>query len=260
MKINKRLILASLAIATALSACKKDTDDEAPVVSNLRINGELADYHELNAGDTFTLTASVTDNEALNQVKVDIHGNADGHTHEFNGAGEVKSNDWTVLDIISVSGSSSSISREYTIPKDQVGEYDVLIQAIDKEGNESNLGITELEVSNSFIPLITVDGTVPAENGEGEIVVSVGSMFMIEGNIMDADGLAEIHAELIVEGSDPEEVLWEEEFDPASATDFNLDQISFSIPDTEETELALIIHATDTNGFEAELELELHVE
>lgn len=260
MKINRKFAIAVMVIATGLSACKKDSDDEAPVISNIHINGELADTHNLNAGDTFTLTAGVTDNEALNQIRIDIHGNSDGHTHGFSGAGEVKSNDWTVVDVVSISGTSTNVSRSYTIPKDQVGDYDILLQAIDKEGNESALGILDLMVANSFIPVISIDGSVPAENEEGEIVVSVGTMFMLEGSITDEDGLMDVHAELIVEGSDPEVVLWEQEFDPAGATSFSLDQISFSIPETTEMHLAFIIHATDQNGFEATEELELHVE
>ncbi|MFM2000328.1 MAG: hypothetical protein RL204_2275, partial [Bacteroidota bacterium] len=69
----KKAILILVAIV-ALVSCKKESEDTTkPVISSVKINGVVADEHELNAGNTFTIDVVSEDNESLNQLKVNIH-------------------------------------------------------------------------------------------------------------------------------------------------------------------------------------------
>lgn len=255
----KKAIILSLAFVAVLSSCRKDTDDEAPVLSNIRINGLAGLDHELVAGNTFTLSLNASDNESLNQLKVDIHTADDGHSHQTVSP-LVRANDWEVFQVINLSGSSQSVSRSYTIPNDQQGVFHLILQCLDAEGNESDTYLIELDIANTFLPQINLESTVPVQNEEGEIEAGIGTLIQLIGSIVDESGLAEVHVELIDESTNPETVVWEEEFDPAGAKSFDLSSISFNIPQTDATHLSLHIHAADSEGYESDLELEIHIE
>lgn len=259
MQFKSIIILAMVLSLLSLNACKKDKDEEGPVINSVRINGDTDDHYHLDAGSTFELTISVTDNESLKQLKIDIHSADDGHSHELTSDDGFRDGEWEVFEIVDLSGKSQTIDRSYLIPNDQVGEFHLLIEAIDDEGNESALTFLELDVDNDFIPAIDIQGTVPAENDEGEIEVAIGDMVTIQGSINDDDGIEEIHAELIVEGSDPEDVLWEEEIE-GPGNSFDLSDLQITIPETTADHLELHIHATDNAGYSAEVSFEIHVE
>ena len=255
----KKVMILSLIAITFLFSCKKETDDERPVISGATINGVSGNDFAIEAGSEFQLVVSLSDNEALNQLKIDLHSADDGHSHEFTG-GEEKTNEWEVFEVVSLSGRSQTISRSYTVPADQVGPFHLTLQCLDKEGNESALRLIELDIENSNSPVIQLDGTLPALNAEGEIESQVGGTVSLLGMVSDEDGLAEVHVELVVEGSDPEQVLWEEEYKTGGNTGFSLDAVSFVVPETTAHHLKLHIHAVDQLGFGSELELEIHIE
>ena len=258
MKFNNYLFLV-LATTVAISGCKKDVDEEAPKLSSIRINGNTGADHVVQAGESFTLALNASDNEALNQLKIDIHSAEDGHLHEFQ-SDEVRGSEWEVFEVISLSGTSQSVSVSYTIPNDQQGVWHLTLQCIDKEGNESDVYLVELDVENNFIPQFQLDATNPGQNEEGEIEASVGTQISLTGVVSDDSGLLEIHAELYYPSGDLVMLLWEGEFDPAGAKSFDLSAINFSIPETTASELYLTIHAVDQEGFEAELTIPIHLE
>lgn len=83
--MNMKIMLNAAAVLTAatiLISCQK-TDEESPTVCTPEpgANSILADEIEVMAGDHADLEDVFCDNEALSEVRFDIH-NAAGHAHE----------------------------------------------------------------------------------------------------------------------------------------------------------------------------------
>lgn len=106
---------------------------QEPVVFHLNNNGE------------FTIDVTFSDNEALSQYKIDIHNNFDCHGHGKGSAPSIpvvkvenQTEDWTVLDVQNLSGSTAQVKRTLTVPDNvTAGNYHFHIQVIDEAGNDS---------------------------------------------------------------------------------------------------------------------------
>ena len=151
MKTTKFLRVALTAIAfTALTACSKDGDTTKPVI-NLH-EPENEEYFQL--GTTLHLDMDLTDNESLDEYKVDIHWAA-GHTHTRAEAeaAAIYTNTWTDAKGLK----SKYVHHDITLPADAApGEYHLIVYCTDAAGNEAHA-------------VVTIDlGTEPGESHEHE--------------------------------------------------------------------------------------------
>lgn len=252
-------LLLVFAGAISLTSCKKDNDEEAPKITEVRINGELAGEHiHVDAASTIEIQIKLTDNEALSQLKIDIHGNDDGHAHggeEEAHSGSAQGS-WEELAIVQLTGTEQTITRSFIVPNTVRGEWHLSLRAIDSKGNESPERLIELDIDNDFLAVIDVE-TVNGQDAEMEVEVAPLSALVFVGLITDAAGLTEVHIELEANGT----VFYEMEYDAAGATSWDLSAANFTLPDLGAAVHAeLHIHATNTGGFETHHDVELHIE
>lgn len=251
-------MIAMAALAIGLTSCSKDSDEEAPKITQVLINGSApSDHVHIDAGTTMTLEVRMTDNEALNQMKIDLHPNDDGHTHDEGESAEGGADgSWEVLEIVNLSGSSQTITRSFEVPVDIRGEWHLGILAIDEEGNEADEFFADLDIENAIIPLIEVTAINGAAPGD-EVDAAAGDILNFEGTISDNNGLTHILVEIYDE--DGNELLVQE-YDAAGALTWDLSQISVEVPAISTPHGDLYIHAEDVDGYDSEWEIELHME
>lgn len=252
----KRTILI-LMTAAALVACKKDKEDSTkPVINAVKVNGAVAEEHDVDAGSTLVLEITTSDNNALNQLKVNIHGADDGHTHGGGPGESVEPNvgTWSETRIFDLDGKSDVRTVSFEVPTTIAGHWHVEVALIDDDGNEADEYVTTLHVENSYFPVITFSTTPAAV--DGEITMAVNESVLLDGSVSDPDGLASIHFELESEAG---AVIWEYEAPSVSGT--SMDFIAQPAgPITEAGEYHLHVHATDNAGYTAEWEVHVGVE
>lgn len=127
----------------------------------------------LTGGEQLKFDVIFNDNTALSQYKVDIHNNFDCHGHGGGSAPSVivpnvanQTEDWTVLDIQDLSGTSSSVERTFNVPENvTAGNYHFHLQVIDESGNDSPFAnFLSLKIKNpldEMPPHISVDEPSP---------------------------------------------------------------------------------------------------
>ena len=259
---NPTIVLASAVIL--FSACGK-TDTEQPSVCTEPGNemSVLVDEIEALAGNTIQITDLFCDNEALSEVRWDIHNAAD-HAHEEGETDEGfvlhSGTEWEVLEVNSISGTSSTNSITLDIPLDTRGVWDVVVSLVDEAGNAATDLVTQLHIENEYIPeftLNTVNGIDPA-TWSGEPMWSAGSVVSIAGKVADSDGVLEAHIALIRESD--ETTLWELNLEPNTATEQTFTS-DFEIPgDAETGEYHFEMTATDASGNAMETGFHVEVE
>src|SRR5690606_9826215 len=101
-KMNKvfKVLVPVIGCAFLMASCDKDEDNDttAPIIKSATIDGEDHDI-EVTAGDDMTFVVEVSDNEALGQLKLDVHDVFDGHTHK-----STASIKWAEVKIVELSG------------------------------------------------------------------------------------------------------------------------------------------------------------
>jgi len=241
-----------------LASCKKESEDSTkPIINSVKINGIVADEHEMNAGETFTIEVSTSDNESLNQLKVNIHSADDGHTHD-EASGEVDAPNigvWSETQILNISGTSNTQSLTLDIPAVVAGHWHVEVMLIDEQGNEALEYVTTLHVVNTNLPIMNVV-SVPAAV-DYEISIAPGGTITITGTITDDDGLDSGHVEL--ENETTGEIVWEQNLTGVSGTSFDLGSILVG-PIIDAGHYHLHIHMIDADGYTGEWAVEVHVE
>lgn len=167
--ITKFILTGSVALLMASCAA----DSEKPVVD---IHDPLADAI-IEVGSEFHLDFSITDNDELNQLKVDIHGDHDGHTHGK--LAEVFPAFDTII-IENISGNAVDRHMDITIPAGAwPGPYHITVYATDKSGNEG-MAMVKIKVRNSIdllAPVVNI--TAP---GDGS---TLSSTFTVTATITD---------------------------------------------------------------------------
>jgi len=186
MKIQIKSLLAifSVALISFSTSCKKDDPDkEAPVIVSV---SEPLDDDTLYTGNELHVELTVTDNEELSQVKIDIHSAEDGHSHGKVADGAY----WEEIKIITATGTALNMHEHIDIPASAAaGKYHVIITAVDKAGNQSAIterDITILNSSDLIAPTIAL--TSPSAGSS----MSAGGMLTIAGSIVDNDELHEV--------------------------------------------------------------------
>lgn len=147
MSLHKSLAIAATASLLALYSCNKEDkvlDLQAPSLSVISLNSEkvtdtiCGDVYDnvlqYQAGDTIAFRLRIQDDQNLSQLKVEIHENADCHSH-----GERPLSEFEYLEIIDISGKELERDFQIIIPADaEIAPYHFHMQAIDAVGKESS--------------------------------------------------------------------------------------------------------------------------
>ena len=253
----KKAILFFAAVVI-LASCKKDEEDTTrPVIGSVKVNGVVADEHDIEAGSAISVEIAMSDNKELNQVKVDIHSADDGHTHGEGESEEVEEENigvWSDARIISVSGESETETISFNVPNTIKGHWHIEVSLIDKDGNEAVEYVTTLHVENANLPVFALITNPAIVNGEIEL--EIGGTFTLSGTITDPDGFEHIHIE--VEDEATGTVIWEQEVTIVTGSTITLTDILVG-PFATEGDYHLLIHAHDNAGFEGEWGTHVHV-
>ncbi len=182
----KKYILPILSItllfSVVLSSCKKDeVDNTAPIIASV---SEPLENDTLISGNELHVVATITDDVELSQIKIDIHSAADGHSH-----GKVAASGyWEKIVILNLTGKSQSIHEYIDIPADvAAGTYDIIMTAVDKSGNTSEIVERDVFILNSsdlIAPVITVTAPVAGSS------ITTGTDLIIQGDVVDNSALS----------------------------------------------------------------------
>lgn len=263
MKRIFNVLLAVIGSGVMMISCDKDddTDTTAPVINSATIDGKEEGI-EANVGNAMTFEVKVSDNEALGQLKLDVHDAFDGHSHD-----KSSGINWANVAIIDLSGTEQTVSHDMEIPTNATaGPYHAEILVIDAEGNEGEFVERVIMIRNGSEPGIEI--TSP--DFTNEVHVTKGSTLSLEGVVTDETDLAEIL--IILEEEDEEahksvqhEALYEMDFDLEGTSDLTWDfqvdgNVNIAIPATaEEGHYVLTVRAEDSEGNINIFEAELHI-
>lgn len=253
----KKVFLALIAITTIVSCKKEETDTTRPIIESVKVNGVEANEHEFNAGETITVEVQVSDNDALNQLKINVHAADDGHSHEGESGETFEPNTgtWSESEIVNLTGTNATRTATFQIPNSVAGHWHVEVQLIDKEGNEATEYVTLIHVSNSNLPVFAIVTNPAVTNFE--IEMTVGGSLTINGTVTDPDGLIDMHIEMENEGTG--EVFFDYEVPAVSGTSFTMPEVLVG-PILQTGVYHLHIHAADGLGFVGEWATDVHVE
>lgn len=177
----KTILLSSIVFSLGLSSCKKDDPDKtAPVIASV---SEPLSGDTLLSGGELHVEATITDNEELSQLKVDIHSDADGHSH-----GKIDASSyWEQVYIFNLTGATQSLHQDIQIPANAAaGAYHVILTAVDKSGNTSAFVERDIYIRNSgdlVAPLITL--SAPSSGAS----ITAGTDLTVSGELTDNVGL-----------------------------------------------------------------------
>lgn len=246
------VFLYGLAGVLALSACNKEEEDtSAPQVSILNINQQTEDIR-VAAGEDMRIAIEAKDNEALNEVKYEIHNLFDSHSHG-------KQNPWSALRIVSLSGPSATDEQLFTVDAGSTaGRYHAVVRALDAAGNASGFAEKDFVVTNGTEPMFNV--TQP--DFSQEVHAPKGSTLQLGGNISDNNDIAEILVLLVSEDDPTVGEIYEADIDVPGTSDqsYDLSQIQISIPQNAPMGYYhLEIVAKDNEGNYGIFDAEVHV-
>lgn len=142
----KRIIIC-LIVTLALFSCKKKKEEQleskkpkitivnqsSPAISEYLCDAQFDNVLKVATGDTLRFTFHFQATNPLSQYKIDAHNNFDCHSHG-------KSLDWSVLKIVSLTGTEATVEEELVIPENaSVGNYHLMIRLLDIEGYEAEV-------------------------------------------------------------------------------------------------------------------------
>lgn len=269
--INIQASVGVVATLAALSSCQQTDRTDPTLCTGLDTEFSVtADEIEVLAGDTITLSDLFCDNEALSQVRWDIH-SAEGHDgheddhgeddeheeHEGEGLVLFSGSDWAVLESQSLSGLEDAASITLDIPLTARGIWHVNVSLVDSAGNAEEF-VTDMHIENNHIPefiLTSIGGADPATLDD-EVELNISSLVLIEGVVSDSDGVA--LASLMLVEEDTDSVFWSTTLAPAGATTYTFSDTLMA--PAVEGEFHMELSATDGTGVEMETGFRLEVE
>ena len=252
MKTNAFLLL----LIVFFSACKSDQDTTLPSIDNVKVNGVQASEHDLEAGTSFSVAVNCSDDQSLNQVKINIHSAADGHAHTGTSTEEpiVNVGVWSLTKVINLEGTSDVASLNITIPDSVAGAWHLEVQLLDESGNEAEEYVSTIHVSNSNLPVISATFS-PAPNTDGDVVIAANSSVGLDYTVTDPDGVQSV---LITITNESETVTyWTELQDGGLNNPFSFSTVS---PALALGHYVMIITATDGDGYVNIVEQHIEVE
>jgi hypothetical protein len=190
-QILSHTALALLVCATLFS-CGGNADLEAPQIEfisqqPLPVEDQICGHTEafvyhLWQSDPFEIVLKVSDNEALGELKIDIHPNYDCHGHA-----RLSDNteDWSVLDIRALEGSEQEVSIILQAPANPTaGTYHFSIQAVDAKGNDNPNQVVRSIVLHHGGDEIAPSLSISAPS-ESSLILNRGDVFNVQGTLSD---------------------------------------------------------------------------
>ena len=160
-----------------ITSCKKNEVDETrPIISEIT---EPLMNDTLFSGSEFHVDLKVSDNDELSQLKIDIHSAEDGHSH-----GKVDASAfWETVIIVDLSGKEQLVHEDIVIPADAAsGIYHVILTAVDKSGNMSDVSELDIYIQNSgdlLAPLVTLQSPIEGAS------ITAGSDLNVQAALTD---------------------------------------------------------------------------
>jgi len=207
MKTKQNILLLTL-LALFVKCDPADVDLQPPTMRVVEylptpVEADICGSDEplvflLSGGDVLSFDVVFEDDIALSQFKVDIHNNFDCHGHGGGSAPTVsvpdvsnQTDDWSVLDIQNISGTSAPILKTLTVPENVTsGNYHFHIQVIDESGNDSPFAnFNALKITNpvdQVPPQIVIEE--PATN---DFSAQKGDVIRFAGQVTDDRSLSD---------------------------------------------------------------------
>ncbi len=246
--------LIAFGLLLLVGSCKKGDDQkdlERPLIS-LQSPGD----DTIRGGESLLIRGIITDNEALSQVKIEIHDDFDGHSH-----GKKAGAPAFVWDtIMTLSGKETAIDFPLAVPEDIAsGQYHFQMQALDASGNEAEFVVRGLYLKNAFdtiSPEIANLTTTPAAQN-GLITVKSGATLTLMGALSDNMGL-EAYELKIIRNSNQEIVYdFDEEI---SGSNYSLNKLLAIETQWGTGEFTLELIVKDEKGNREDVDLDLVIE
>jgi len=190
------------------AGCTSNADLELPQLQFLSVSpsprpdticGQIEEtvYH-LTSGDTLAVDLLLTDNEALSQLKVDIHANFDCHGHARLGSSEESAEtaenteDWSLLTLENLSGTQVEHSLRLVAPANPTsGTYHFQLQVVDKAGNSDATAyvysIILHHAADSTAPVLSLSSPSPG----GSLTLPRGAEVRVTGSVNDNRALGD---------------------------------------------------------------------
>jgi hypothetical protein len=226
-----------------LTSCTRD--ETPPQIGMIRVNGDFAVHPHAIAGMMNEIQVAISDNESLSQAKLvvqsGLHHNA-VHPPSTWFATEPIGN-WSETITVNTNSPSDEVTFNLDIPWSASGTYTLMCAAVDNEGNMAEIA-SHFELINDSVPAIVAAPTVPFAHEGNTLVADAGIPYVIEGNVVDLQGLALVRLAVHSSAHIP---VWQNEFIVEGDNVFALDGQSFDLPDAAGDYL-LIIHAVNVNG------------
>jgi hypothetical protein len=253
----KKLFIPVLGLL-ALTACDEDEPNIAPEISALEIDGKDHDI-DIDAGETVQVTAIVSDDVDLGQIKFTAHNVFDGHDH-----GKVMAFiPFEATNIQDINGTSVNVVWEMMVSENATaGPYHILAQAFDADGNEAEFKEVNFMIENDGMAEVDVTSH---DFDAGYIDAEPGETILLSGSILDDIDIAEITIKVAKHGHDDhddhdhgktdDDIIYEMDWDLNGSNDtywhFYLDgNVEFTFPSdiTDEEDFEITIRVTDSDG------------
>lgn len=199
------------------------------------------------AVNRFYITAA--DDKVLKGVKIALSRSEDFQFHDIHAGSSrpaFKSPNigvWNSEQMVAVESDDTTVIFKLSAPNYISGEWNLDVSVLDDEGNIS-FRHELVSIINDSIPAIMPVSTSHVANDDGVIALNVHDVFLVEGNILDADYLQSVEAIIYHNG----EVTWQDEWIPENTWMFDMTQIIIP-PFNESGKYELQIRATDLNGW-----------
>ena len=263
MKLNSffKLVLVSTVFFMGCSVDDDSVDNTAPIVRNISLNG-LTENIIISAGSEIEFDAEFEDDIQLGQYRINIHDNFNGHSH-----GKTLASEFSYPATHDLEGKSQTVHKHIPVPTDATpGPYHFTLLYFDAAGNEGEPKFLQFEIADpSNQPVIEITSHDILQ----EIEVAPGNSIRLQGWIEDPDGLEEVHIRLAPEHEDDhnhgrlrDEALFDQEFVLNGATTWEFSEMGgIDIPeDAAHGHYELVIRASDLEGYQKTVFIEVHVE
>lgn len=227
-------------------SCSKP-DSEDPVISLFTINGSEEDTVEVTIQDALVLDLMFQDNKRLSEMRLAFRfAGVDSFMVETYPALSVLS-DWEYTNITSLMGEEEGVEVNLTMSDLSLGDWSVVLECLDEEGNQAVKAERLISVSNELLPVFAIEGTEPEVSGSGTLDVTQLSLIQIDGSLFDAQGIDS----LITIFYDPsgDSIVSRSELMLLGQTDYSLQDLTIEVPLTEATSLYLTLIAYDLDAY-----------
>lgn len=173
-----------MALGPDTTAPRISIEEAHPAIQTAEVCGAPANNVILvETGAEIALDLLFTDDRELGEYKIDIHHNFDCHSH-----GKRSAVPWQMIKVLPLKGDREHVTEQIAVPSEvTVGDYHLLIQALDAEGNEAPFVEFSLKLRN---PVDTTSPVVLVTGPEEGAVYGRDTEFRLVGNVTDDRALA----------------------------------------------------------------------